>query len=263
MSLSSQAVAKAADIIVAARRAHKRIDGLPADCAPGDFADATAIHEAVQQKLGARTVGWKAGFSAPSQIKQFKLDGPLYGRLSEGQIFASPATIPFARFHAPLWEVEVAFKMAKTLAPRPLPFTRDEVLAATEAAHLCFEIPDMRYVTGHDTPVPFLLADSFATAGFVVGPQIPNWRTIDLKAFPAELVVNGAVKAKVVPPENRSDPLYVLHGVANGLRARGIALEAGHIITTGSATTPTPAQPGDTAVGRILGGPEVSAQLTV
>jgi 2-keto-4-pentenoate hydratase len=261
LSLSPAAVEKAADFIVAARRAHKRIDAIPADCAPADFADATAVHEAVQKKLGAKTAGWKAGFSAPSQIKQFKLDGPLFGRLSEGQVFASPATIPFARFHAPIWEVEVAFKMAETLSPRPQPFTRDEVLAATGAAHLCFEIPDVRFTTGPQTPLPCLIADSFATEGFVVGPEIPNWRSIALDGFPAELVVNGAVKAGTVPPENRSDPIWVLCGVANGLRARGIALEAGHIVTTGSATTPTPAAPGDKAVGRIIGGPEVAATL--
>lgn len=263
MSLSPAAVEKAAEFIVAARRAHKRIDAIPADCAPADFADATVVHEAVQKKLGARTVGWKAGFSSPSQIRDFKLDGPLYGRLSEGQVFATPASIPFSRFHAPIWEVEVAFRMAQTLGPRPQPYSREEVLAATQAALLCFEIPDTRFTTGPKTPLPCLIADSFATAAFVVGPEIPNWRGIDLQAFPAELVINGEKKAGVVPPENRSDPLYVLVGVANGLRARGIPLEAGHIITTGSATTPTPAQPGDKAVGRIVGGPEVSAQLTV
>jgi 2-keto-4-pentenoate hydratase len=263
LSLSQAAVDKAADFLVTARRAHKRIDEIPEDCRPTDFADATAVYEAVQKKLGAKTVGWKAGFSAPSQIKQFKLDGPLFARLSEGQVFPSPATIPFARFHAPLWEVEVAFKMAKTLSPRPQPFSRDEVLAAVSAAHLCFEIPDVRFTTGPKTPLPSLVADSFATAGFVVGPEIPNWRSIALDGFPAELVINGAVKAGTVPPENRSDPIYVLHGVANQLRARGVALEAGHVITTGSATTPTPAQPGDVAIGRIVGGPEVSATLAV
>lgn len=262
MSLSPAAVEKAADFLVAQRRAHKRIDEIPADCRPADFDDATAVSESVQKKLGAKTVGWKAGFSAPSNIKQFNLSAPLFARLSEGQVFQSPATIPFARFHAPMWETEVAFRMAKTLGPRPQPFTREEVLAAVSAAHLCFEIPDVRFTTGAKTPLPSLIADSFATAAFVVGPEIPNWRGIALDGFPAELVVNGAVKAGTVAPENRSDPIWVLCGVANGLRARGLALEAGHVITTGSATVPTLAQPGDKAVGRIVGGPEVAATLT-
>jgi 2-keto-4-pentenoate hydratase len=263
LSLSQAAVDKAADFLVAARRAHKRIDEIPEDFRPADFSDATAVYEAVQKKLGAKTVGWKAGFSAPSQIKQFNLSAPLFARLSEGQIFQNPATIPWSRFHAPMWETEVAFKMAKSLSPRTQPFSREEVLNAVAAAHLCFEIPDVRFTSGPKTPLPSLIADSFATAAFVVGPEIPNWRTVKLDGFPAELVVNGAVKAGTVAPENRSDPIWVLCGVAEQLRARGIALEAGHIITTGSATIPTLCQPGDKAVGRIVGGPEVSATLAV
>jgi 2-keto-4-pentenoate hydratase len=53
-----------------------------------------------------------------------------------------------------------------------------------------------------------------------------------------------------------------MHALANALRGRGIALEAGQVVTTGSATNPTPAAAGDRAIGRIPGGPEVSATLS-
>jgi 2-keto-4-pentenoate hydratase len=260
--LSTDAIEKAAAFLVEARRARRRIDAIPDALAPQTYDEGFAIDEAMRRMLGVATAGWKAGFTSPAAIQRLKLERTLFVRLTQDQVVASPASVPAARFHAPMWEIEVAFRIGTTLQPRAQPFSRAEVLAATAAAHLCFEIPDGRFTNSAQTPLPCLIANSFSTECFVTGPEIPRWREIDLAAFPVELVVNGKTKAEAQKAENRADPLQVLIGVANGLRERGIALEAGLIVTTGSASTVIPAEPGDRAVGRIPGGPEVRAELT-
>lgn len=259
--LNSAAIDKAARFLVEARRARRLMEAIPEDCRPQGFDDAVAIHEAVARLLGAKTVGWKAGFSSPKQMNELGIDAPLGGRLLESAVVTSPAVLPAQRYHAALWETEIACRIGKTLGPRAAPFTRADVLAAIASVHIAMEVPDFRFASGLKVGLPSIIADSFASEALVVGGEIANWRNVELTRLPIELVVDGKIAATGAAPEQRPDPLATLHGFANALRARNLALEAGQVVTTGLITAFVAAKPGERAIGRIPGGAEVVVTL--
>src|SRR5258708_1689143 len=92
------AIRQAADVLVAARRGRRTLDGLPAALTPATPAAAFAIQDAVMALLGERAGGWKVGLTLGSDAPP--TCAPLFASL----IHPSPLEIPAA--DVPLLGVE-------------------------------------------------------------------------------------------------------------------------------------------------------------
>ena len=242
-TMSPRQVAAAADILAAAWKARKPIDALPADCTPARMDDAYAIQAALHTRLGFKTAGWKLGLSAPGLIAKFALAGPVPGRIYAQTVSQAPAQFPAGTFNFPRFEPEFAVVLARDLPARERPYTADEAAAAVATMHLAIEIPDSRFVDPLSIAVPVGTADNMGTGAMVMGAALRDWRNIAFTTIGVRLKAGDKVIAENLSGDMRPDPLTVLTWTVNEMSRRGEGLKAGHIVSTGSHTVPTPARP--------------------
>lgn len=216
--MSKDRLATIADRIVAARRQGARI-ALAGPDVPADYEEGFAIQDKVVAALGSPVAGWKV-MAVPN--------GPVIFApfLQSGRVAAGGTWEVVGREPAGI-ELEIAFRMGRDV---PVGASPAAVLDAVAAAHVVFELCQSRLADPAKQPRHVMLADCIANAGIVVGPEITDWRTQDLKARAGRLLVDGKVHA-----EGKSvDPVAALQMLPPAMAARGKSLAAGQVVITGS-----------------------------
>ena len=225
--------------------------------APADMAEALRIQDALVAKLGHEVAGWKLGASSTAAMAAAGIDGPMCGRLFTQTLHENGASFPASAFRACILEAEFAFRMAADLPARAAAYREEEVMDAVADMVLGVEVADHRYAASPPIPMRLLTADNAAVGAYVVGGAIPGWREMDTTQVAAALEVNGELKGPSLSGDARCDPKWVLVWTANFLSGRGRGLEAGDLITTGTACQPVPGGANMDIVARFAGLGEV------
>jgi 2-keto-4-pentenoate hydratase len=123
-------------------------------------------------------------------------------------------------------------------------YSRLAVLEAIGSAHSAIEICVSRLRDFEAAPWLHRLADSIMNEGLVIGGSVTRWANLDLKQLPLAVQVNGQVVHQGVGGHPLNDPLLPMVWMANHLSARGIGLNAGDVVTTGSCAGIHYATPG-------------------
>lgn len=238
--MDDAAIRQAAELLVAARRARKPIDGLPAGLSPPTFEAAFAIQDAVMAMLGERAGGWKVGVSpnAPATC------APLFA----STIHPSPYRIPAVEVPYCGVEGEIAVRLGRDLPKRATPYAREDIVAAIDGVCAAIEIVDSRYTDLMRRGAEDKLADNVSNGAFAYGPMVTDWQKLDLSALKVRLDVAGKTLTDKVGGSPSGDPLIAVVWLANHLTGRDGGLRKGQIVTTGSCTGLPFAKPGDTAV---------------
>ena len=223
----------AARYLLERRAGAARERAFPAWLAPPDEARAYAIQDAVVRGLGARIGGWKASL-------QTHTEGHSAPLLADG-LFDSPARLRAAHTATRGTrefgiEPEIAFRLHAGLPPRAdgAPHGRAAVIEAIESAHAVIELCVCRFEPFSEAPMLDRLADGLLAEGLVVGPPQLAWRALEIARLPLRLRVAGEVAHDARGGHRFNDPLGSVVWLANHLNARGRALAAGEIVTTGS-----------------------------
>mgnify|MGYP003626784900 CR=1 FL=1 len=253
MALSREAIERAADMLAAGRKADGMLAGLPDECAPQDSADAVAIQDGVNARLGYGASGYKVGFTSPQALEKAGPIGPMPGLMYTHLTGVTPAALPRAPFKIALIEAEVSFRMGRDLPPRATEYSQDEVLAAVDSAIAGIEVADSCLANPLGQPLPCLIADNGAAAGFVAGPDIPDWRSRDLKSLAVDLLFDGEKVGEGLPEGARCDEAWALTWTVNHMMRRGVTVKAGDYITTGAAATPKPLGEAREVIARFHG----------
>ena len=148
-------------------------------------------------------------------------------------------------------EAEFDFVMGRALAPRDAPYTRDDVRAAVASVHPAIEVPDSRYTDWLSMKAPDLIGDNAIGCLLCLGPAAADGLDRDLAGQPVIVRVNGEVVSEGAGSNVLGDPWNVMVWLANHLGARGLTLDAGHVVTTGSAADVVQCQPGDTVTAEF------------
>jgi len=254
--MNSDKIAQASALLVNAWQSHKQLPGLPEDCRPTSRDEAYAVQDAMARGLGLTVAGWKLGMSAPGTMKQFGVDAPVPGRIFRERVYQNGAAIAAGIYCGPKIEPEFAVRLKSALPSRKDAYSRNDILEATETILLCFEVADNRVKPPKPDPLS-MIADDGGFAAYVVGPAVDNWRDVDFKGAEVELWIDGRLAAKGLEGDFRIDPIDIVLWTANDLSRRGHGLAAGDLISTGSATVPTPMKVGSSAIGRFVGLGEV------
>ena len=249
----------AAELLWRTRLAESRIDVLPPEIRPSSLAEGYAIQEAMLDLAGQPAIGWKIAATSAAGQKHIGVTEPLAGRLFRDFVLADGARRPIARNHMRVAEAEFAFKMARDLPPRGTDYTLREVCGAVETMHLAIEVPDARYEVFDTIGAPSICADCAFHAWFLLGPDVPDWRGVDLSKQPVRAWKKDEVVAEGSGANALGDPRIALTWLANHLNSRGLALKAGEIITTGTCVKPVEIGAGDTVVADYLALGKMSA----
>jgi 2-keto-4-pentenoate hydratase len=230
---------EAARILWSNWRSGTKIPALPSKCRPETRADGYAVQVALQTAADDQLFGWKIAATSKAGQSHIGVDGPLGGRLLAKRASGSGAVFTLAGNQMRVAEPEFAFRMARSLHPRPSPYTTEEVLDAVASLHSAIEVPDSRYEQFTKVGAAQLIADNACAHYFVLGAAASNeWRVIDLVDHKVNGLVDGRVVGQGKGANVLGDPRVALTWLANELSGLGIGIEAGHVVTTGTCMTP-------------------------
>jgi 2-keto-4-pentenoate hydratase len=158
------------------------------------------------------------------------IDEPDYGVLLDDLFVPEGSVIPTDRLFEPRAEAELAFVLAEPL-PGPSVNAAD-VIRATDFVLPCIEVVDRRFNARGvlvDT-----IADNASSGLVVLGGNPVGLHDIDIRTIGVTLTRNGVVEDTGVASAVMGNPLNAVAWLANKLHSLGVALEAGHVVLSGS-----------------------------
>jgi 2-keto-4-pentenoate hydratase len=210
---------------------------------PQGRAEGYAI-QAAMQDYGS-LFGWKIAATSEAGQKHINVAGPQAGRIFAERVVADGGTAPMAGNEMRVGEPEFAFRMGRSLPPRSIPYSVEDVLSAVDTLHPAIELPDSRFADFVKAGEAQLIADNACAHLFVLGaPTTADWRAVDLVEQRPVVTLRG--QRFVGHGRNvLGDPRVALTWLANELRQLGVTLKAGEVVTTGTCHAPLPIRPGD------------------
>jgi 2-keto-4-pentenoate hydratase len=197
---------------------------------------------------GARIVGFKVGLTSAPMQQQLGIDQPDYGVLFGDMVQAADAPIPTSAYLQPRAEPEVALVLDRPLTGPGLSVA--DVVGATRYVLPAIEIIDSRIADWRITLVD-TIADNASSAGLVLGSTPVSPAGLDLALVGCVLRHNGRIVQTGAGAAVIGSPWHAATWLANTLTARGVTLDAGHVILTGSVTAAVPVSAGDTVTASI------------
>lgn len=234
--MTPQQIEQAASVLEAARKNNQMLKGLDTGLTPAAMDEGYALQDAFMRIWDEPVAGWKVGATAEKVQELYGVNEPFHGPFYAPTTFASPAMLRREDFGHLCIESEFAFRFGSTLAARESAYGREEILGAVDAVLPAFELISPRFDTLLQDRVALATADCGLNGGFVLGEDCAGWRELDLAAHRVRLTVDGEVKGEGAGANALGHPFNVLDWLVNALSRRGIALNAGEIVSTGTCT---------------------------
>lgn len=255
-SVNDRAGALAAQL-VAARTANGTdgaLDTLAPELRPESADDAYDVQQATLRELGAAVAGWKVGAKSA--------DGPAQGApLPSTGVLHQPAALPRAMFVTPGLELEIAFTLGRRFDAHSGPYDDAALIGAIESVHAAIEVVASRFRAWPDVDRLWQLADLQNHGALIVGDGVRYDDAFAFEAPAMRFTFDGVSAFAGVPANPAGDPRRLLAWVVNHNVSRGVAIEAGTVVTAGSYTgIYLPPSPG-VARGEIDGLPPVQLAL--
>lgn len=182
-----------------------------------------------------KAAGYKIGLTTPRMQAMCGVDQPVAGVVFAGRLHASPATVAVAPFVHLGVESEIAVQIAESLPAAEL--DDHNVLACLSRVCAAFELIDDSAADYKELDAGSLVADNAWNAGLVLGPPMPAKDCARLKGRTGVLFRNGEALDRGNSSDVMGDPLQVIIWLARHLAARGVRLQPGQWISTGSIVT--------------------------
>ena len=219
----------------------------------------------LEAALGPR-IGYKVGFTGKASQERFGVTEPARGVLFAPMILESGAELPADYGVRPLYEADLIVTIADASimdATTPL-----EAAAALGAVVPFIELPDIVVPEGETLDAANIIALNVMPRYGVVGPGIP----VDAdEAFVAafadmEAIVVDETGAEIERSRGSAllgNPLNAMLWLVGNLKASGLALKPGDMISLGSLGKLYPTAPGKTITMRYQGLPGGTSEVSV
>ncbi|MGH3632464.1 MAG: 2-keto-4-pentenoate hydratase [Sciscionella sp.] len=259
--MNTHARSQAAGELLGAYRSGEPIEPLTARFPELDIDDAYAIQVGQVEQWqadGATIKGHKVGLSSAAMQRQLGVDQPDFGHLTDRMFHLESQPINPAQFVAPKVEPEIAFVLGRSLAGPGV--TVAEAVAAVEFVTPALEIIDSR-IRDWKIKLVDTVADNASSGGVVLGSMATPLDRVDTRLIGCVLTLNGEIVGTGAGGAVLGSPLNALVWLANTLGARGVTLQAGHVVLPGSVTAAVPMGAGDVTTAMFAGLGSVTARF--
>jgi 2-keto-4-pentenoate hydratase len=203
-----------------------------------------------------KVVGYKAGLTNPAVQQVFGVTAPVRGTLMENMILKSGTTLKAAFGARPLYEGDLILRVGSEAineAKTPM-----DALASIDAAIPFIELPDLVFAKNVKINGPMLAAVNVAARYGIVGDPIPVQASPEwmerLKNFLCQIYDEKGQMLIEGPGSNLMDhPMNVVLWIRDSLKADGIALRKGDLLSLGTITKLTPTAPNTAVKARYVG----------
>ena len=234
---------------------------LSGELAPADLDQAYEAQLALQDMANpvrGPLVGRKIALAAKTMQEMCGIDQPIAGGIFANEVHHSPAQISMDTFVHLGLEFELALELAHDVPPQNSPHDPQSVRDLIAAVRPAFELIEDRAADYTKLDVLTIVSDNAWCGGIVIGAPIENWQALDLDDLQSTVIQSD--QPDELANTGAAAPLTSLAWVLNHFSGRGITLQAGEQIITGSAArTRFPAR-GDHFAYRV-GGSVVELQV--
>lgn len=217
-------ISQAARILV--ERRHKKMLSarLSKELRPETSEQALAIQQVVIDTIGDDVGGWKCSLPNTDNL----IAAPIFSRTLCNQ---SPCHIELDNGACKI-EPEIAFVFKDTMPAQSEAYSEESIVAALGGAHLVLELIRNRYLPAEEVSFPEHLADCLLNQGLYIGPSIDLQQALVTSDLEFTL---SQTEVKVISGKHPNHyPKHPLIWLVNFLSQRGIDIQAGQIVTTGS-----------------------------
>jgi 2-keto-4-pentenoate hydratase len=196
----------------------------------------------------------------PPQGGVDRLAGPIFSdRIVEAQ-----AGLEMPIFGQGFGAAEAEFLLRLRAAPPAgkTSFTEEEAADLVDAVHVGIEIASSPFPGINDLGPTVTISDFGNNNGLVIGPEIENWRSADIKSWPVTLDINGERIGSATAATMLDGPVGAVRFLLELMAVRGIALQPGQWVSSGAVTGVHPVKPGDLVETRFGDGFDVNCKIT-
>ena len=231
---------------------HRRI---PEEIRPRNLDEAYAAQVAFHRLRAGNASPSLAGYkiAATSKViqEQVGMNEPFLGAILPGMVHRSPHSLSIEDYQQLGFECEIAVELDSDLQPSDAPFDRDRVATAVCAVRPAFELLDMRNCTLRGIDATSSITDNAMISGVVLGPRTEEWRECGIGDLAGKLHVNDELRGEGKTADALGHPLEGLAWIANNLAGRGLTMNAGMVVITGSIIATQFPQAGDHVVYEV------------
>ncbi|QTD57630.1 2-keto-4-pentenoate hydratase [Parasphingorhabdus cellanae] len=222
------------DILVRARREAKTLEGFPGDL-PETLEDAYAVQNQSRRAWHDEVGGWKVGGVPAAYLDRFdskRLVGPIFRQnIVRAEVDERQSMPVYDGFAAV--EGELVFCLGS--------------VSAEDRLHIGVEIASSPLPAINDIGPIAVICDFGNNGGLIVGPEIEDWRTLQISELDVVTEIDGVVCGKSNISDFPTDALEALSFLRAHAARHDIALPAGTFISTGAITGVHEARAGSTS----------------
>ncbi|MFM9943573.1 MAG: fumarylacetoacetate hydrolase family protein [Hyphomicrobiaceae bacterium] len=230
----------AARLIAEAQNAKTLLKEIPEGQRPKTLAEGYTVQDLVAAQCGQsggvkdKLAGWKIGLGSANAMKGANLTRPVFGRMFESRLFDSGDTVTVPASPAALIEIEIAFAIARDVAPTE---NIANPLDVVSRGFIVSEIVFSRFADRKTVGLPSFTGDSVGFHALVVGHEI---NPAEIPNIVRTLVVqqDGKEVCRAATGDDSLDPVIMLGHLLAHARERGLTLKKGDLVTTGSVSKP-------------------------
>lgn len=168
--------------------------------------------------------GWKVGASGPDAE-------PSAAPLHAETLFADGVVLPADFFRHRGVEAEIAYRFDRAVGPDLSP---DAVLSAVGSVHPAIEVVDTRFIEPGCQSRLTHMADQQNHGALILGPAFSDWRKFDPTQEKFVMRIDHRRVSEQVGGNAAGDLTRLLVWLAGHAARRGLPIEAGTVVTTGS-----------------------------
>jgi 2-keto-4-pentenoate hydratase len=225
------------------------------------LAEAYSIQEEAIRRWPDVVAGWKIGrINAPwtEPLGTDRLAGPVFRKHVHQAVAGLAMPIFVGGFGAV--EGEVVLVLGRDVAPDQSRWTHEEAAAVVGSARLGIEVASSPLGAINDLGPLVTISDFGNNNGLVLGPAL------DVKAalagdYAFETRIDGALVGSATATSIPGGPVESLRALLDICSARGLALPAGTLVSTGAVTGVHVVNPGQAAAVTVLGVGTIECEL--
>lgn len=183
--------------------------------------------------------GWKVGrIGEPwlAQLGEDRLVGPIFRR---GIRLAPPdQLVEFPVFEGGFAavEAEFVFRLGADAPSDKVSWTPEEASKLAMALHIGIETAGSPLSTINDLGGAVVVSDFGNNAGLLLGPLVPDWRSVAFESLQTETFIDGKSVGKGGAMSLPGGPLAGLAFALSRCARRGLPMKSGYVVSTGATT---------------------------
>ena len=224
--------------LVAARLNATPLSEFPGDI-PETMAQAYAIQSASITRWPDTVAGWKVGLLPPPAQERYaaeRLAGPVFRTQIHEVATGSSTSMPIYVGGFAAIEAEFVFRLGNAVEPVDRQWTDEELTSLVAGLHLGAEIASSPMAAINNLGPAVVASDFGNNAGLLLGPEIPDWKSMPPEELPARTLVDGEIVGEASAAAIKGGPIGALRFIVGLSAERGVELPAGTLVSTGAAT---------------------------